>query len=201
METHATIAWWQRDKLTVYDATQYISGVKTSLAKSLSIPVDNVRVIDPLVGGGVMPLLSPILPRGPIGLCRRLRGMPDDVAQKSLAELPGWTVLHTPGHTPGHLSLFREGDRTLLVGDAFCTTKPESFFEANLLQHPELHGTPAYFTSNWRAAEASVKKLADLNPATVAPGHGKPLSGEDVAPSLRALAQHFEQIAVPDNRT
>jgi xanthine dehydrogenase YagR molybdenum-binding subunit len=52
METHATIAWWQGDKLTVYDATQYISGVKMALAKSLDIPVDNVRVIDPLVGGG-----------------------------------------------------------------------------------------------------------------------------------------------------
>jgi xanthine dehydrogenase YagR molybdenum-binding subunit len=52
MEPHATIAWWQGDKLTVYDATQYITGVKMSLAKALNIPVDNVRVIDPLVGGG-----------------------------------------------------------------------------------------------------------------------------------------------------
>ena len=52
METHATIAWWQGDNLTVYDATQYISGVKMSLARSLNIPADNVRVIDPLVGGG-----------------------------------------------------------------------------------------------------------------------------------------------------
>jgi len=52
LETHATIAWWEGDKLTVYDATQYITGVKMSLAHSLNIPVDNVRVIDPLVGGG-----------------------------------------------------------------------------------------------------------------------------------------------------
>ena len=52
MEPHATIAWWQGDKLTVYDATQYITGVKMSLAKVMDIPVDNVRVIDPLVGGG-----------------------------------------------------------------------------------------------------------------------------------------------------
>jgi xanthine dehydrogenase YagR molybdenum-binding subunit len=52
MEPHATIAWWQGEKLTVYDATQYISGVKMSLAKTLNIPVDTVHVIDPLVGGG-----------------------------------------------------------------------------------------------------------------------------------------------------
>jgi glyoxylase-like metal-dependent hydrolase (beta-lactamase superfamily II) len=151
-------------------------------------------------GGGVMPLLSPTLPRGPIDLGRRLRGMPDTLTQTSLSELPEWTVLHTPGHTPGHVSFFREADRTLLVGDAFCTTKPESFFEANFLQHPELHGPPAYFTSDWSAAEASVKMLAELEPAIVAPGHGKPLAGADVAPSLRALARRFEQVALPDNR-
>jgi xanthine dehydrogenase YagR molybdenum-binding subunit len=52
MEPHATIAWWQGDKLTVYDSTQYISGVKMSLAKAMNIPADNVHVIDPVVGGG-----------------------------------------------------------------------------------------------------------------------------------------------------
>jgi len=58
-------------------------------------------------GGGVMPLLSPMLPRGPIDLGRRLRAIPEDFAQTGLSEMPGWTVLHTPGHTPGHVSFFR----------------------------------------------------------------------------------------------
>jgi len=52
MEPHATIAWWEGEKLNVYDATQYISGVKMSLAKTLNIPVDYVRVVNPVVGGG-----------------------------------------------------------------------------------------------------------------------------------------------------
>ena len=52
MEPHATIAWWEGEKLNVYDATQYISGVKMSLAKTLDIPVDYVRVVNPVVGGG-----------------------------------------------------------------------------------------------------------------------------------------------------
>jgi glyoxylase-like metal-dependent hydrolase (beta-lactamase superfamily II) len=150
-------------------------------------------------GGGVMPLMSPTLPRGPIDLGSRLRALPGEGADLNLAELPGWTLLHTPGHTPGHVSFFRESDRTLLVGDAFCTTKPESFFEANFIQNPELHGPPSYFTSDWEAAKKSVRKLAALEPATVAPGHGKPLAGVDVAASLRKLANDFERIAVPDN--
>jgi xanthine dehydrogenase YagR molybdenum-binding subunit len=52
MEPHATIAWWEGEKLNVYDATQYISGVRMSLAKTLDIPVDYVRVVNPVVGGG-----------------------------------------------------------------------------------------------------------------------------------------------------
>jgi len=52
MEPHATIAWWEGEELNVYDSTQYISGVKMSLAKILDIPVDYVRVVDPVVGGG-----------------------------------------------------------------------------------------------------------------------------------------------------
>jgi hypothetical protein len=87
----------------------------------------------------------------------------------------------------------------MLVGDAFCTTKPESFFEANFRQHPELHGPPAYFTSDWDAAGSSVRTLAELEPFTVAPGHGKPLVGPEVAASIHELVRRFEQVAVPRN--
>jgi xanthine dehydrogenase YagR molybdenum-binding subunit len=52
MEPHATIAWWEGEKLNVYDATQYISGDRMSLAKTLDIPVDYVHVVNPVVGGG-----------------------------------------------------------------------------------------------------------------------------------------------------
>jgi len=52
MEPHGTIAWWEGEKLNVYDATQYISGVRMSLAKTLNVPVDYVHVINPVVGGG-----------------------------------------------------------------------------------------------------------------------------------------------------
>jgi len=162
-------------------------------------------------GGGMMSLLSPTLPKGPIDVGDRLRALPGKGAEASLtehsgegaevmlAELPGWTLLHTPGHTPGHVSFYRKSDRTLLVGDAFCTTKPESFFEAALAQHTELHGPPSYFTSDWEAAKLSVRKLAALEPRTVIPGHGKPLSGADVAGALHKLADDFNRIAVPEN--
>jgi glyoxylase-like metal-dependent hydrolase (beta-lactamase superfamily II) len=144
-------------------------------------------------GGGAMSLMSPVLPRGPIDLGSRLLPLPGETA------MPGWRLLHTPGHTPGHVSLYRDEDRTLLVGDAFCTTQPESFFAANFAQPAELHGPPSYFTSDWVAAKRSVRVLASLNPRTVAPGHGRPLSGDEVPERLQLLAENFEQVAVPDN--
>jgi xanthine dehydrogenase YagR molybdenum-binding subunit len=52
MEPHGTIAWWEGEKLNVYDSTQYISGVKQSLAKLFSIPVDDVHSMCPYTGGG-----------------------------------------------------------------------------------------------------------------------------------------------------
>ena len=52
LEPHATIAWWEGEKLSVYDSTQYISGDKMSLARFLSLAQDDVHVMCPVVGGG-----------------------------------------------------------------------------------------------------------------------------------------------------
>src|SRR6185437_1015335 len=52
IEPHATIAHWQGDHLTLYDSTQYVSGVRETVSKTLGISADNVRVISPFVGGG-----------------------------------------------------------------------------------------------------------------------------------------------------
>ncbi|MDB5793885.1 MAG: Xanthine dehydrogenase, molybdenum binding subunit [Noviherbaspirillum sp.] len=52
MEPHATIAAWDGDGLTLYDSTQYITGVKKTVAKTLGIAPEQVRVICPYVGGG-----------------------------------------------------------------------------------------------------------------------------------------------------
>ena len=52
MEPHATIAAWDGELLTLHDSTQYIFGVKKTIAKTLGIPEDNVRVLCPFTGGG-----------------------------------------------------------------------------------------------------------------------------------------------------
>ncbi len=53
LEPHATTAVWNGpDRLTVYDATQGVFGVRKKLAKMFALPTGNVRVLTKFVGGG-----------------------------------------------------------------------------------------------------------------------------------------------------
>ena len=52
MEPHATLAWWDGEKLNVYDTTQYINGTAPSLAKTSGLPLEYVHLECPYVGGG-----------------------------------------------------------------------------------------------------------------------------------------------------
>ena len=81
-----------------------------------------------------------------------------------------------PGHTPGHISLWRERDRTIIAGDAFITTNQESAY-AVAVQAEEMHGPPKYFTPDWSAAKSSVQRLAALEPDVVVTGHGRAMRG------------------------
>src|SRR3954467_7273874 len=148
---------------------------------------------DPSAGGGLMSILAPFYPRGPIDLGDRVQPLPPD---GSLPGLSDWKWIHTPGHTDGHVSFFRESDQRMVVGDAFSTTKAESVL--SIASHkPELNGPPAYYTSDWDAAKASVERLAGFKPQTIAPGHGSPMTGPDVASALDRLAANFDVIARP----
>jgi glyoxylase-like metal-dependent hydrolase (beta-lactamase superfamily II) len=107
-----------------------------------------------------------------------------------------WEWHHTPGHTPGHVSLFRARDRALVAGDAFVTTKQESL-SAVWAQREELHGPPMYYTPDWDAARASVQRLAQLAPSVAVTGHGLPMRGPGLAEGLDALARDFDRVARP----
>lgn len=148
---------------------------------------------DTSAGGGIMPKLASLFPRSPIDVSSQLRSLPED---GSIIELPEWRWLHTPGHAPGHVSLWREADRTLIAGDAVVTTGQESAYEV-AVQEPEMHGPPRYFTPDWSAASRSVRLLASLEPEWLVTGHGRAMSGPDMLSALHHLAENFEEIAVP----
>jgi len=148
---------------------------------------------DPTVGGGAMARMSPLYPRGPFDGGDEVHALPSN---GMLPHMPGWRWIHTPGHSPGHVSLFRDADRLLVAGDAFVTTKQESAI-AVLSQRPEIHGPPKYYTTDWVAARRSVEALAALEPEIMATGHGRPLGGPAAREGLRELARGFQWEAVP----
>ena len=149
---------------------------------------------DPSVGGGTMARLSPLYPTKPVDVSSRLLMLPAD---GSIPPMAGWRWIHTPGHAPGHVSFWREADRSLIVGDAFVTTAQESAY-AVATQDPELHGPPMYLTVDWTAARNSVRTLAALKPERVITGHGRPLQGPEMRRALDALAEEFDRVAVPE---
>ncbi|MGJ7921536.1 MBL fold metallo-hydrolase [Neobacillus sp. LXY-4] len=148
---------------------------------------------DPTVDGGLLAKISPLFPNEGIDLGEHVHPLPTD---GSVPEMPGWKWIHTPGHTPGHISLFRESDRTLIVGDAFVTVKQESLYRV-LVQEQEISGPPRYFTTDWTAAWDSVKRLEELKPSIAITGHGFPMVGEELSVNLKKLSEQFVEIAIP----
>ena len=59
MEPHAAVAFWEGDKLTVFDKSQAVSGARDHLAASFGIKPENVRVHSPFVGGAFGSALRP----------------------------------------------------------------------------------------------------------------------------------------------
>ncbi|ULO05750.1 MBL fold metallo-hydrolase [Paenibacillus sp. 19GGS1-52] len=148
---------------------------------------------DPSVGGGLMATVSPLYPHRGIDFGPAVIPLPAD---GSIPGMEGWSYIHTPGHSPGHISLFRAADKVMIAGDAFITVKQESVF-AVLTQQQAVHGPPAYFTTDWDEAEQSVRQLALLDPKVVLTGHGAPMSGAELSKQLAHLCKNFKEVAVP----
>jgi glyoxylase-like metal-dependent hydrolase (beta-lactamase superfamily II) len=77
----------------------------------------------------------------------------------------GFTVLDTPGHSPGHVSFWRESDGVLICGDVF--------FNMHILTTvPGLREPPGPFTVDIGQNRRSERKVAALSPKVAGFGHG-----------------------------
>src|SRR4051794_31929560 len=82
----------------------------------------------------------------------------------------GFSVIDTPGHSPGHVSFWRAEDKVLICGDVF--------FNMHLLTTiPGLRQPPGPFTVNAKENRDSERKVADLRPSVVGFGHGPVIQG------------------------
>ncbi len=150
-------------------------------AHELELPYITGRASYPLPRPGVDAELatntSPMLPRTPVDVGFRAKALPAD---GSVPPMPGWSYIHTPGHTPGHVALFRPSDHTLIAGDALT-----------------VHGPLKYSTTDWEEAWASVRRLAELEPSLAITGHGVPMGGNRLTRELDELADDFRRLGMP----
>jgi glyoxylase-like metal-dependent hydrolase (beta-lactamase superfamily II) len=95
----------------------------------------------------------------------------------------GFVALETPGHSPGHVSYWREEDRTLIAGDVLFGRHP-------VTGRPGLHEPPARFTVDPARNRASIRRVAELRPALMVFGHGRPHRDPD---ALLRFAERLPQ--------
>ena len=80
-------------------------------------------------------------------------------------EVAGFRVVHAPGHARGHVVFFRESDRVAICGDVIRNMS----YATGL---PGIKEPPPVFTYDMDENRRSIRKLAELNPSLILPGHG-----------------------------
>ncbi len=80
-------------------------------------------------------------------------------------EVAGFRIVHTPGHSRGHVLFFRESDRVVICGDVIRNMS----YATGL---PGIKEPPPLFTYDMEENRRSIRKLAELNPSLILPGHG-----------------------------
>jgi glyoxylase-like metal-dependent hydrolase (beta-lactamase superfamily II) len=137
----------------------------------------------PMIDGGATPRFATpeVLAQNPVlrTVAQHFRPtrVDEPVYDGSLLNLAGGLrVIHTPGHTPGHISLYHERTRTLISGDALTS------------HDGQLHGPNEGATLDMALALESIRKLAEYEPEAIVCYHGG-LVREDASGQLRRLAQ------------
>jgi xanthine dehydrogenase YagR molybdenum-binding subunit len=154
MEPQATIAWWEGEKLHVYDSTQGIFGVKQTLSRTLSIPADNITVDCPFTGGGFGC-------KGSVWSNTPLAALAARLVQQPVQLVLGRYQMFGPiGSRPGtsqrvKLGATRDGKLMGIQHDAICTNSvQEDFVESSTNVTHMLYASEVIETT---------QKLVDMN--------------------------------------
>jgi glyoxylase-like metal-dependent hydrolase (beta-lactamase superfamily II) len=126
------------------------------------------------------PVRYPRMARALAPAMRLVRRCPVDTVLQDGDELPllgGLRIVHTPGHTPGHIALYLPQRGVLIAGDA-------------LQRRGEGLIPPARFvTANWVQALRSIQRLSQLDFDVLALSHFPPLRGAAVEEVRRLAAE------------
>src|SRR3954467_8743506 len=160
-------------------------GSARKLSQSLGVPVWVGAADREAAETGKVVAKSPYSKPGLSLIAGAMGNMPAVSIARDLREgddlTAGFTVLDTPGHSPGHVSFWRESDRVLICADVF--------FNMHILTTvPGLRQPPGPFTVDPPLNRRSERRVAELEPAVAAFGHGPVIEDETAAKLARFVS-------------
>jgi xanthine dehydrogenase YagR molybdenum-binding subunit len=183
MEPHATLAVWNGDRLTIYDATQWVQGQQRNLAAVLGIDEADVRVLCPFVGGafgckGSMWMHSPLTAAAARVLNRPVKTvLTREQMFTSVGHRPSVRQIVTLGAT-------KQGTLTALKHEAYSSSSRVKFFTE----------AAAHRTSLALYKSPNILVSHRIVPLDYAPGTFMRAPG--VAPGMFALESAMDELAV-----
>ncbi|MEG3175144.1 aldehyde oxidoreductase molybdenum-binding subunit PaoC [Sphingomonas sp. RB3P16] len=180
MEPFASTAAWDGDKLTVWTSNQMINWGKTSLAKTLSLPKDNVRMISPFIGGGFGGKLFLRVDAPLAALGAKAAGRPVKVT------LARPMMINNSTHRPATMQRIRIG-----------TTKDGKIIAiAHESASGDLpNGQPETAVSQTRLLYAGANRMTALRLAVLDLPEGNAMRAPGEAPGLMALEIAMDEVA------
>ena len=176
MEPHATVAHWEGDRLTLWSKTQWVGNERDAIALVFGIPPEQVRVINPFVGGAFGSALRTWPHVTLAALAARQVGRPVRL------ELTRPQLFHSVGfrpHTEQRVALGaeRDGQLTALIQEAVGQTSTyEEFAEATLDAPAVTYACPNRRTG-YRLVEMNTNTPCPMR----GPGHVTGLFAQEVA--------------------
>ncbi|HWF74468.1 MAG TPA: xanthine dehydrogenase family protein molybdopterin-binding subunit [Solirubrobacteraceae bacterium] len=166
MEPHATLAVWEEDSVTIYEASQFAAGAQSTVAKAFGLAPANVRVIASHVGGGFGSKGYPRPPMFVAVMAAKLCGRPVKIAltRRQMFPIAGY---RTPTAQRVRLAADAEGRLVAVAHDACVQISRVSDFV-----EPVAFDARTLYRSENRATSHRVVDLDVPSPGFVrGPGH------------------------------
>jgi hydroxyacylglutathione hydrolase len=142
-------------------------GVAKDVCQARGIPLAcHADDVDAMEGRRLVQEAAPSNPYNRV-IKRIWQGPPHEVGRvlKEGDEIAGFRVIHAPGHARGEVIYFRESDRVAICGDVIRNMS----YATGL---PGVKEPPDFFTYDPAENRRSIRKLAELEPSLILPGHG-----------------------------
>ncbi len=185
MEMHATIAVWNKDKVTLYESSQGVVNHHNVMSEMLGIPLENIEVISKFIGSGFGGKLFPWPHSLLAAVAARKLGRPVKVS------VPRTLMFTTVGHRPATQQRMRLG----ATQDGKLVS-----FQNDILQHTSLVddyvedctqvSSLLYSSPN----NTAIQHLARLNVGTPTP-----MRGPGRTPALFAIESAMDELAIKLN--